>query len=279
MRKLMEMSEYSALRDELISRISLINSQENTALTTTIGFWAASVVLLAVNPQTVQDKLVLQIALNLLQALILIIPIVLMVPIACKSGENLYQISVMSSYIKIFYEYASLTGTGEKPLTGVLCWELVNDVTSMITDNTKQRECDVIRKKHFKRRYLKWLNNSYTVLAAISIILYAFESAYLLVRWYNVLNGSDFIVLFGILSFFMIISIILLFIIRKESSVMTNFISPKKEAIRIFLKKAKAVGIILSDDLKMYENTAKKLQYRTQPERQRDDSARRRSYR
>ena len=44
----MNTQEYISLREELVARIQLVNTQENTALATSMGFWAANFAFYAV---------------------------------------------------------------------------------------------------------------------------------------------------------------------------------------------------------------------------------------
>lgn len=218
-------NEFTAIRNEISMRIQLINTQENTALLMSAALWATGV---AISTEPLDSRKVL--VLNLLALFLLCAPIFLIIPISKKSGENLYQIEVLSCFVKVFYEYKTLK---ERALnTPIFMWEFLNSQTSKLKISAKRLTSTF------------FLNNSYTIISAISVVLFTLKFVVMI---------SDIKLLFGHYEYytFLIFTVVLLaagiFVTVKAhtwSSVESNMKAPEKDILKSFLEHGMALGII-----------------------------------
>ncbi len=154
-------NEYNSLRQELITRITLINNQAHTAILTILTIWSAGFVLLSKifdfkNNDQFYSPLVLVFLINF----IFLIPIFYFIPLSIKSGENIAQIASISAYIKVFYEYKSLKSNGV-----FFNWETTNNAASSV---------NVDRDKASRPMLL--FNEEYTILSLSSLVIYIIVS-------------------------------------------------------------------------------------------------------
>ncbi|MBQ6435403.1 MAG: hypothetical protein IJP96_01530 [Synergistaceae bacterium] len=223
--KKLQKSEYLSLRDELVMRIQLINSQENTALLTAISFGAA---VIALQKDSVQIISVI----GYIQALLLFFLIVVLIPIASKSGENLRQIATISAYIKVFYEYPSLNGDYKHPFL----WETILGKSYFVS--------------YKQNNFLIFANMEYTFLSAISTImlfirLITIESVSdnMQLLWDDKITEKSLIICIAIIAI-----TILLFYITKSifnmSCVKNNMIDMEGKLLPDFIKQAKDMKVI-----------------------------------
>lgn len=98
--------EYSALRAETCTRIEIMNSQATSALTTALATWVMGFTLLGFQV-TSQPTDIMAVLLPLGQIVAFLATILLLLPMATKSGENLQQMVSLGAYIRIFYDEAS----------------------------------------------------------------------------------------------------------------------------------------------------------------------------
>ncbi len=145
--------EYISIRDEMIQRLAIINSQSHTAIITIITAFGAGISL---KYEAQAEDIVNIISFNTMRSLIFLIPIVYLLPLAVKSGENLIQIASLSAYIRIFYDYLSKDKIR-------MNWETSNNMLSNANVNRGKRSF-----------YMRLYNEEYTVLACVSFILYMF---------------------------------------------------------------------------------------------------------
>lgn len=98
--------EYSALRAETCTRIEIMNSQATSALTTALATWVMGFTLLGFQV-TSQPTDIMAVLLPLGQIVAFLATILLLLPMATKSGENLQQVVSLGAYIRVFYDEAS----------------------------------------------------------------------------------------------------------------------------------------------------------------------------
>lgn len=98
--------EYSALRAETCTRIEIMNSQATSALTTALATWVMGFTLLGFQV-TSQPTDIMAVLLPLGQIVAFLATILLLLPMATKSGENLRQMVSLGAYIRVFYDEAS----------------------------------------------------------------------------------------------------------------------------------------------------------------------------
>ena len=234
--------EYTSVRQELITRISLINSQSNTALLTILSAWAAGISLKYENDigTTISTIELLSIfTVNFIRPLIFLIPIIYLLPLAVKSGENLIQLASLSAYIRVFYDYIS-------PDTQKMNWETSNNILS---------NANIDRGK--KSRILRFYNEEYTFLSIISFVLYISFSIVSVIAIYSIYSHY-FIVLILSLVYTRIgvLGIVIIRSIYKSSSMRNTLMKYTPLLVEGYIKRAVELGYISNDEL---ENVKKSL--------------------
>ena len=225
----MNTQEYISLREELVARIQLVNTQENTALATSIGFWAANFAFYAV-VMTAKPADVNIAAISLFQLTLLFIPILLMIPIAYKSGENLHQIACIATYLEVFYENSSISKS--LGANSVYFWENANNETYKI------------RKIPKNNVFLFFINNCYAIISFVSTILLVIETLFLLINYDKLSLKNYFKITLFALMILIIIAIALTIVIFNQSSVKKNMIDVKERSFKTYTDLAKSMGII-----------------------------------
>lgn len=154
--------EYISLRNEIIARIGLLNSQVSTITAAMIAIYSLSVALLVIPYQygILNISVIEFIVIREIQCFSLLFPMPILYSASIKSGENIQQIMAISCYIRTFYEnYPPMNKSSD------LHWETVNNALSDVS---------VDRGESSKR--MKQINNEYIGLSVVSLILYtAFE--------------------------------------------------------------------------------------------------------
>ena len=226
----MNIQEYISLREELVARIQLVNTQENTALATSMGFWAANFAFYAVVMTANSSDLNIA-AISLFQLILLFIPILLMILIAYKSGENLHQIACIATYLEVFYENSSISKPVEA--NSVYFWENANNETYKIRKTAKNNV------------FLFFINNCYAIISFVSTVLLVIEALFLLITYNELLSLKNS---FNIASFALLILIMvataLTIVIFNQSSVKKNMIDVKERSFKTYTDLAKSMGII-----------------------------------
>lgn len=223
MLKATDPNEYVGLKGEMSMRIQLINTQENTALLMVAALWGASFALSSVATDYPN--------LETMSILLLYTPILLLIPISQKSGENLYQITVLSAYVKVFFEY---TGTvGDNSNQHLFSWESVNRLTSKVTD-----------KNNDSKLFSFFINNTYPTLAIVSLIFYIFKVASVLHNQLYMPTTWMRTVVFAVLWITIIAAVILIVKIYSFSSIKKNMQDPEEGIIKTFVEAAQTIGLI-----------------------------------
>ena len=146
-------NEYNSLRAEQISRIEAMYNMAAGAMTIFLTSWAAALSFLAIYYfQTNITDIHTLLWLGLFQSLLAFLPILFVIPIAARSGENIRQITRISCYIRVFFEYSSNTPEDQ------FYWE-----TAV---NRNGYEKSLFRKSRFSPAF----NAEYTVLSLCSTI-------------------------------------------------------------------------------------------------------------
>lgn len=236
MKKIMfSKEEYIALRNEMTSRISIINSQSNTVLFTIFSAWAAGITLkYEVSAEKIieQQKQLEFLVLNFIRPLIFLIPIIYLLPLAVKSGENLTQLASISAYIRVFHDYLS----SEKDKMN---WETSNNILS---------NANVDKGK--KSFWIRFYNNEYTLLAIISLCLYC---AYLEISL-NLIKPLCSVKCFYSLKVVYIIAgigaMIIIYGIYRNSSVKNTIMKATPILVEGYIKRAIQLGYINQEEVK-----------------------------
>lgn len=160
MKQLMCKEEYNSLKNEMVTRINIVNNQSNSAILALIASWTVAISFTIFLYGKDASAIVFREGIDFLSTILFIIPVCFFVPLAIKSGENLIQIASIASYIKVFYEFPSINSNKEKML-----WELTNSYCNYaIVDHGKE-----------SRLYFAY-NSEYTILSMFSTIIYGFRA-------------------------------------------------------------------------------------------------------
>lgn len=221
--------EYNSLRQELITRITLINNQAHTAILTILTIWSAGFVLLAKAPDMVKNEFYFSPNLIIfLINFIFLIPIFYFIPLSVKSGENITQIASISAYIKVFYEYKSLRD--KEPLFN---WETTNNTASSI---------NVYRGK--TSRGMLFFNEEYTILSLSSLVIYIIVLLSLIFGhfWEMKLASKIAYSFFSIL--FLILGALGCYFIHKSSNMKKTMMDNTVLYLNKYLERAVNIGFI-----------------------------------
>ena len=152
----MNLSEYESLRAENISRIQTITTLDNSVLVVTGSLWVA---VAAISGDLITNNDTLR---WIIQTVLLTIAAVLILVTALKNAENVHQIIVISSYIKVYYEYPSRHSHSAQPL---LSWETMQMQTNTLrTTQWSERK---------NRLYRTVFNGSYLILEIATHLILA----------------------------------------------------------------------------------------------------------
>ena len=110
--KTCSLEEYNSLRNEVVERISIMNNQASNAFGILLTTWAAGFTLLGLLVSfQISDKYEIPFGCLFLlstgQVLAFLSSLLMLVPMAIKSGENLRQLISLGIYIRVFYDYIS----------------------------------------------------------------------------------------------------------------------------------------------------------------------------
>lgn len=123
--------EYISLRTEMIARIQAINSQSSSAITAILTAWASAIALLILSFNEQVSDVNVVVGFDIAQSLTLFIPVLFLLPVAVKSGENLCQIVSISCYIRVFFEHQESNDI-------FYSWESANNSISSVNVDRKE---------------------------------------------------------------------------------------------------------------------------------------------
>ncbi|MCR5694387.1 MAG: hypothetical protein K6G89_05380 [Clostridia bacterium] len=196
-------AEYNTLRDEMNLRIGAIYNQSAAAISSILTALASAIALLVIsfNVSTISDGLI--IGFDIAEAVLLLMPLLFLLPLSIKSGENLQQITSISCYIRVFFEF----NPNSKE---VYSWETANNSLSSI---------------NVKRRKLPSFINSEYAFLAIGIILV--EIAFAFLNYLRMSNANNILMhIFHGLA--LIVSIVITIVIARTTSIYHRLQKPAK---------------------------------------------------
>ncbi len=222
-------NEYNSLRQELITRITLINNQAHTAILTILTMWSAGFVLLAkISDSNNNEQYFSLHILVFLINFIFLIPIFYFIPLSVKSGENITQIASISAYIKVFYEYKSLRSNRV-----FFNWETTNNVASSV---------NVDRGKI--SRPMLFFNEEYTILSVSSLIIYIIVSFSLFFGHFPKMVLTVKIIYIFCFTFFLFLGACGCFFIHKSSNMKKSMMDNTISYLNKYLERAVEIGFI-----------------------------------
>lgn len=222
-------NEYNSLRQELITRITLMNNQAHTAILTILTIWSAGFVLLAkISDFADENQYFSPHILIFLINFIFLIPIFYFIPLSVKSGENIIQIASISAYIKVFYEYRSLKNKGV-----FLNWETTNNVVSSINVD-----------RGIVSRPMFLYNEEYTILSLSSLVIYIIVSFSLFFGHFSEMTFTVKIIYSFCFMIFLFIGAYSCLFIHKSSNMKKTMMENTVLYLNKYLERAVNIGFI-----------------------------------
>lgn len=240
--------EYQSLREEMIERIKLMNTQAVNAITIVLTMWAAGVSILGIQ-LTNLNKLVVSYNLALCCSEIgaFFCALLILIPLSMKSGENLRQQVAISCYLKVFYYY--LIKHEQTEADSIYPWEYMSGMTN-----------DIFKKKRKKSRHLQRLANSeYPILGLLS----AFFSFSVLITNYNIFCEKIDLVFLKIVFLLAIIIIeiiefMMIVILYKNTNIKYNITDIVDKKLKETLEMAVRMGVMReTEDSTAYEELSR----------------------
>lgn len=139
-------SEYISLRDEMVQRIVLMNSQATNAITVVLTMWAAGLGLFGIQLANMRKFNILHnLALCFGEVGSFFCALIILIPLAMKSGENLRQLVTLNLYISFFY-FELIRKIKSK---NIYPGEYVSGSTNYIYKIGQKKNWSALRKKPF----------------------------------------------------------------------------------------------------------------------------------
>lgn len=229
--------EYETLRAEILSRIQTMNNQAFNSITFVVTTWVAGFSLLSMQLgylEVFSDASCLLLSFG--QMFSFFFSICLMYPLAIKSGENLKQITMISAYIRVFFEFV--------PEEQSFMWERAVNLVSASTSE-----------KGLKNSILSYLNGAgrlgfhngeYAILGAASLIfvISAFVHCLFITDTYMQLSPLVYQMVIVLGMILIIIGFETVINIYRASSVKSNMMKVNKDITFAFLNLALTQGLI-----------------------------------
>lgn len=226
-----DIQEYISLRNEIIQRLSAINTQSHTAIYTILTAFGAGITLYYNEKFNQYFDTVSFISLNILRPIIFLIPILYLLPLAVKSGENLIQLASLSAYIRVFYDYLSDNSTK-------MNWETSNNILSNANVNRGKRSF-----------YMRFYNEEYTVLASISYVLYVVFSIISVIILKSLITMKVMILVVMLYTILGISLFCIIIFIHKSSGMKNTLMKYTPIYVEGYIKRAIEMGAIDNIDI------------------------------
>lgn len=201
--------EFNSLRGETIERISIMNNQASNAMGIILTIWASGFSLLGIQLYNYDNLSNNSLAiLSIGQILSFCFSILMLIPMAIKSGENLRQLVSIGVYIKVFFNYISQHQYKDnKSLQILYAWESADKLMNII----------IARKKRYHLRDFLF-NSEYTILGFLSL-LFLLIPLILNYKIFNVFfNSKVLIILYILLITINVFLIVLIFIFSNSKN-------------------------------------------------------------
>lgn len=226
--------EYNALRQEVITRIGIINSQSHTAILTILTVWGSGFALLSGLSKALENTDVISpLPLIFLTCFVYLVPILYFLPLSIKSGENVKQIASISAYIKAFHEQYSVENGGK-----FFNWESLSEDVGGINKGWGIAD-------HFTFLY----NVEYTVLSFSSLAIYSAVSIGLLFGYISQHLSSYYTMCFGIFITMFIIGLVCCILIFVFSNVKKTIDKEKNTFYKQYLERAAKFNLVVQDNV------------------------------
>lgn len=237
-------SEYVSLRNEMIQRILLMNAQATNAITVVLTMWAAGLGLFGIQLANLEKFNELHnIALCFGEVGAFFCSLLILAPLALKSGENLRQQVAISTYIRVFYY--ELIKENKIKSNNIYPWEYISEFTNDVFEKTKGRKNKLL---------LIMTNAEYPILGLVSFV---FSSCVLLAN-YNFIfteSTSDKVkTMFMAVSLLVeIVEIMMILFLYKKTSINRNMTLIVDGKLEKYLKLAIDMEVMEEGDLEGFK--------------------------
>ena len=240
--KLVKLSveEYTTLRDETNERIAIMNNQGANAFGIVLTAWAAGFGMLGLmlaNISNIPANLVKYVF--MLQVASFMFSLLMLLPMAIKSGENLRQIISLGTYIRVFYNYLPQHGKVQGPL---FFWDTADKHINYFATSKGLTN----KKKHLA----KWYNHEYIILGLASFVFMIVS----IIMLHEHLNASGQVlrkwVLYIQIGVVTVLSLYILIQIYLASCTKVNLLELTEEYMKKYILVAKELGFIEEDEVK-----------------------------
>lgn len=231
------LEEYNSLRNETVERISIMNNQASSAFGLLLTTWGAGFTLLGIlvsyqtSGKSNEIPFLLLLLLSVGQVFAFLSSLLMLVPMAIKSGENLRQLISLGVYIRVFYDYVSKYRECKQRFS----WDTADKQVSAFT-TTKGTD------KFWLRQY----NAEYIVLGFISTTFLSISYVYNTILLQPQIP-TNYLLAGGLL--IAIFAFYLLHIIHTKSSTKRNLMLLSDEYTKKYLVLAVESGFIEKKDL------------------------------
>lgn len=235
-KQIFSLEEYNSLRNETVERISIMNNQASSAFGLLLTTWGAGFTLLGILVSfQVSGKeeisFLFLLLLSIGQVFAFLSSLLMLVPMAIKSGENLRQMISLGVYIRVFYDYASKY----RNCTQRFSWDTADKQVSAFTTI-----------KGTNKFWLRQFNAEYIILGFISTTFLFISYVYNAILFRQKIP-SNYLLTGGLL--IAIFAFYLLHIIHIKSSTKRNVMLLSDEYTKKYLVLAVESGIIEKKDL------------------------------
>lgn len=230
-------TEYQTLRNEIVERISIINSQASNAMSLIITTWAAGFALLGVQAtnKTISEDMIILLSVG--EEIAFFFAILFLLPMAVKSGENLKQLASLGIYIRVFYEFVPRYRGEKKDL---YLWETADKHINICATS-----------KGLSDKVIQMYNMEYVLLGLLSFAFWILVAAYhVSIVFDNKGNGWELSVLIIILVLVSFGALLVLRLVYKQSNNRDNMMKLTEEYTRKYLLLAVHMNYISEDDIK-----------------------------
>lgn len=247
--KQMDKDEYKALREEMQMRVQLMNTHNVGMIMAVIAMWSVGGLLIQgaweytekiLTGELQNAHVFIGIIIWGIASLFMFFPILIQVPLAVKSGDNLGQIATIAGYMKVFAEVPSILYNATKEESfkaesmGIIGWECFQ----------KKEVAFPLRARFF--------NSEYIILTCISMMLYLITAFAGCFNFWSSMALLGKIVLILFFSALLVLAVLALVLIVKCSS-SKNLLKNIKDRENYYLEIAEKLNTYLKDNQPLLE--------------------------
>lgn len=242
----MKKEEYATLRDEMIARVQMMNTNNLGMITAVFAVWAiAGVFFTSIYKFILEDFNAGGLLTNhvypitfafIFLNILLVVPVAINLPLAAKSGDNFTQIASLSAYILAYWE---LPGLVQK-----------NNAEAQDA-NTDMSAWEFFQQKGFYKKFIgRFFNYEYIILSGISLLLYliATFSIACLGFNYHIINVALYLSIVSVI--FLLLGVLFVFIILQSDC--RKLIKERDEFLNRYIDIGEKHNIFTADECKIF---------------------------